>query len=60
MLSSCFRKKNESIRQFKKGMMRLIKYLPAYGNVNMEINLGNIEILIKSLTDDSSTNINVL
>ena len=40
-------------------MMRLIKYLPAYGNVNMEITLGNIEILIKSLTEDTSVNHNV-
>jgi len=40
-------------------MMKLNNYLRANRNVNLEILLGNIEILIKSLTEDTSININV-
>jgi hypothetical protein len=51
--------KNEPISQFKKEMTKLINYLPANGNMNLEILLGNIEIFIKSLTEDASITINV-
>jgi hypothetical protein len=42
-----------SISQFKKGMMKLNNYLPAYNNLNLETLLGNIDFIIKSLTKDS-------
>lgn len=49
-----------SISQFNKGILKLNKYLPVHGNVNLEILLRNIEILIKVLTKNTSVNSDVV
>jgi hypothetical protein len=41
-------------------MTKLINCRAANGNMDLEILLGDIEILFKSLTKDASININVL